>query len=60
MIFEGAAFHTNTSNKYARPIFGQSEKKNVNDAALTSITIVTPDSNFLAEAKFVLYGLREA
>jgi hypothetical protein len=60
MIFEGAAFHTNTSNKYARPIFGQSEKGGNNDAALTSITIVSPGYNFLAEAKFVLYGLREA
>ena len=61
MIFEGAAFHTNTSNKYARPIFGQSEKDMSASGAITSITMTTGGgSNFLAEAKFVLYGLREA
>jgi hypothetical protein len=60
MIHEGAAFHTNTSNKYARPIFGQSEKDMSAGGAITSITIASPGYNFLAEAKFVLYGLREA
>ena len=61
MIHEGGAFHTNTSNKYARPIFGQSEKDMSASGAITSITMTTGGgSNFLAEAKFVLYGLREA
>tara|TARA_B100000470_G_scaffold167477_1_gene131920 strand:- start:3241 stop:3927 length:687 start_codon:yes stop_codon:yes gene_type:complete len=61
MIFEGAAFHTNTANKYARPIFGQSEEELSSAGAITSITIDHASSgNYTAEATFVLYGLRGA